>query len=129
MQTIALSSKKRKDHPSIVITSAKRHRHTLGMHDLQQKDNTQEVNTSDHHQETEIHLDITQRHEDDKDKETTPDYQDTASAVYVNSVNSTHDVDVVSKKSLDPLHMQAKTSPTHPGSPSSTCFDKHLVDS
>ena len=129
VQTIALNSKKRKDHPSFVITSTKIRRQFLGMHDLQQKDNTQEVNTSDHHQETEIHLDTTQRHEDDKDKETTPDYQDTASAVYVHSVNSTYDVDVVSKKSLDPLHTQARTSPTHPGAPSSTCFDKHLVDS
>ena len=72
------------------------------LHGLQQKDNTQEVNTSDHHQETEIHLDTTQRHEDNKDKETTSDYQDTASAVYVNSVNSTYDVDVVSKNHWTP---------------------------
>ena len=99
------------------------------MHDLQQKDNTQEVNTSDHHTETVIHLDTTQRHEDDKDKEIIADYQDTAYAVYVHSVNSTYDVDVVSKKSLDPLHTQARTSQIHPGSPSATRFDKHLVDS
>ena len=75
--------------------------------------------------------DMSLQHEAHKDKETTPDIQDTAPDVYVNSVNSTCvvDVDVDSQKALYPLHMQARTSPIRTGSPSSTCFDKHLVDS
>ena len=76
------------------------------------------------------HHDIMRSHKDPitTDKETS-DKHDTALDVDVKNVNSVCVVGVVSQVALNPLHTQARTSPTHPGSSSSTCFDKHLVDS
>ena len=121
---------KRKDHPTMPKTSTKRLRDNRNISELEQHDLTQGYTSYDLQQRALSHSDTTRRHEDpiSKDKETS-DIQDTSPDVDVNSVNSMCVVEVVSQKAMYPLHTQARTSPTHPGSPSSTFFDKHLVDS
>ena len=122
---------KRKDHPTRPKSSTKRLRDNRSSSELEQHDLTQGYTSQDLQQNALTHSDTTRRLEDPiaKNKETTPDMQDTSPDLDVNSVNSMCVVDVVSQKALYPLHTQARTSPTHPGAPSSTCFDKHLVDS
>ena len=112
-------------------TSIKRLRDNRSISEPEQHDLTQGYTSYDLEQKALTHNASTRRHEDPiaKDKEITPDIQDTLPDADVNSVNSMCVVDVVSQKALYPLPTQARTSPTHPGAPSSTCFDKHLVDS